>query len=112
MNYYIITWLIIAIIISLWAMRAMPSKFTLSKYPYFSLVLGVFSFTVLSRNINDRSDLECLNSFFFRLRILFLYFIGSMVFFLLISTYSTNSQLIKMQELVEKAESQQEKNER
>lgn len=112
MNYYIITWLIITIIISLWAMKAMPSKSILSKYPYFNLVLGVFSLAVLSRNIIDRSDLECLNKFIFRLRILFLYFIVSMVFFLLISTYSTNCQLIKMQELVEKAESQLEKNER
>ena len=104
MNYYIFVWVILAVLFSIWTVQVVPSKSILSRYPYNKLIIGIIFPSALSKKDIDYRDLENIEKFFFRLRIWCLFILGSIVLVSFASSFTTNNQLMELQNLVEKAE--------
>ncbi len=101
MDIYIIIWLVIAVIISMWTIQRFPPRNILSQYSYKELLIGIiFPSTLLNADV-DRKDIEATQAFVFRFRLWNLYILGSLILLALYSSYTASRQLDELHGLVE-----------
>ena len=89
-------WIIIQILLSIWAFLETPSKSILRKYPFGVLFLSLFNPSGLAGIEMSKRDSNAIRKFFFRFRLWCIFTIVSILLFSLIAIYRSNELLIEL----------------
>ena len=96
MKIFILLWITMQVLLSIWVILKIPPKSLLTKYPYSTLFLGLFNTSVLSRISMDKGDFKIIRKCYLRFRLWCLFTIACGLLFNLFAFHKSSELLLEL----------------